>query len=316
MDVRVHNEKFPEVFVFGNFKGLPFDKARQALESPYRVALAHGNPNEGRPRTGAFSSDFGEVARHVPLLRYMARITIENVRATLASTGEAERVAPVDDRSTADEIHTGTPIRGSIVDWNELPRRQVGPIKRAPIGTYRVEFLDSGRIIPDQELPRRAAFFAAGPAVIAAMLGWRVTSVPAGEGDRKPISFEMHKDTQDYDTHLLHEELILIHLASFTAEQRAYGNYSDPASKDPAKRAQDVADAAGLDDANAYLPEAAQLVSYYWRGIEVLADRILRLKKGELLSEDELKAIMDRSRPSRAERRRFEREFGPVREGR
>jgi hypothetical protein len=147
-------------------------------------------------------------------------------------------------------------------------------------------------------------------------LGWRISSELAAEGDAKPISFVVKKNREAYDPRVLHEEMILIHLASSIAEQRAYGSFSDQASKKPLASAQEVADAAALGDARAFLPEVLQLISFYWRTIEALAGRILRMKEGEALTEDELKSIFIQQRPSRAERRAFERKFGNVRQAR
>ncbi len=56
------------------------------MERPLRVALAHGsNVRDGKPLTAASAEDLMSVSFAVPIIRYMAQVTIENVRATLAT---------------------------------------------------------------------------------------------------------------------------------------------------------------------------------------------------------------------------------------
>ncbi|MDP9478655.1 MAG: hypothetical protein M3R38_23730 [Actinomycetota bacterium] len=87
---KVREEVFPEAFGFRGYEGLTFDEVKQKLERPHRVALAHGaNVRGGKPKTAASAEDVMGVSYSVPLVRYMARVTVENVEATLASTGEA-----------------------------------------------------------------------------------------------------------------------------------------------------------------------------------------------------------------------------------
>lgn len=83
-DVKTTLESFPSptVFAFRNFEGLTFDQARQRLRDPYRNALAHGGVDA---RTGASAEDYYTVSCLVPIVRYMARVVLENMRATLAS---------------------------------------------------------------------------------------------------------------------------------------------------------------------------------------------------------------------------------------
>ncbi len=60
------------------------------LNGPYRVALAHaGEVDEGKPLTGASYEDYQKVASQVPVVRYMANVVLENVRATFDA--EAKR---------------------------------------------------------------------------------------------------------------------------------------------------------------------------------------------------------------------------------
>lgn len=90
-DEKVRKEMFPDVFAFGDFKGLNFEQGKQRLERPYRVALAHGgNIRDGEPLTSASAEDLTSVSTKLSIIRYMARVVIENVRATLESSGETE----------------------------------------------------------------------------------------------------------------------------------------------------------------------------------------------------------------------------------
>lgn len=85
--VKVREEVFPETFGFRGYEGLTFDQVKQKLERPHRVALAHGaNIRGGKPKTAASAEDLMSVSYSVPLVRYMAHVTVENVKATLAST--------------------------------------------------------------------------------------------------------------------------------------------------------------------------------------------------------------------------------------
>lgn len=81
-DLKVVEERFPPMFAWSKFSGKTFDQAKQELNDSYRVALAHGDVRGGRPRTGAISGDLQAVSAKVPAIRYMARITIGNVRKT------------------------------------------------------------------------------------------------------------------------------------------------------------------------------------------------------------------------------------------
>ena len=65
-----------------------FDEERNRLRGPYRVALAHAGPirGGGRTLTAASAQDMTDVATKIPLLRYMARVVLKNVEATLDST--------------------------------------------------------------------------------------------------------------------------------------------------------------------------------------------------------------------------------------
>ena len=85
-DIKVHQETFPDVFAFRTIKGKNFDELKQSYNGIYRNAIAHGDISKGKPRTGASAADYFDVSSKVPVLRYMSRIVLENVRATLAST--------------------------------------------------------------------------------------------------------------------------------------------------------------------------------------------------------------------------------------
>jgi hypothetical protein len=63
-----------------------FDDVRKRLRTPFRVALAHGDPKGGTPpRTYASAEDYRAVAVHVPIIRFMAHVTIQNVRVAVAT---------------------------------------------------------------------------------------------------------------------------------------------------------------------------------------------------------------------------------------
>ncbi len=87
-DRKIRPEIIPSYFAFSDFKGLNFDQARKRLKEQYRVPLAHGDDRGVKPRTGASAKDVMDVSYKVPLVRYMAHVVLENVRATLASTPE------------------------------------------------------------------------------------------------------------------------------------------------------------------------------------------------------------------------------------
>jgi len=86
-DTKVREETIPNVWAFRHHAGLSFEQVKQQLNRPYRVALAHGSDiaDGGRPKTAASAADFDAVSTKVPLVRYMARVAIENMRATLAA---------------------------------------------------------------------------------------------------------------------------------------------------------------------------------------------------------------------------------------
>ncbi len=86
-DMKTQIEVFPELPAFADWKGQSFDAAKQRMNDPYRVALAHGAATKsgGQPRTGAYAHDVLAVSRVVPVIRYMAYVTLVNVRHTLES---------------------------------------------------------------------------------------------------------------------------------------------------------------------------------------------------------------------------------------
>ncbi len=88
---KIHEEKFlTDAFGYREYVGLTFDEAKQRMERPLRVALAHGsNVRDGKPLTASSAEDLMSVSFAVPIIRYMAQVTIENVRTTLASAARS-----------------------------------------------------------------------------------------------------------------------------------------------------------------------------------------------------------------------------------
>jgi len=114
-DTRIREEVFPDLFAFGSrpeeladpsehpgerpeeqLRGKKFKKAKKVLNAPYRVALAHaGEVDAGKPLTAAAYEDYQKVALQVPIVRYMANVVLENVRATFdAEVGREQGEAP------------------------------------------------------------------------------------------------------------------------------------------------------------------------------------------------------------------------------
>jgi len=87
-DKKPREEVIPgDSFGYRGYEGLAFDKVKQRMERPFRVALAHGsNIPDRKPITAASAEELMSVSYAVPVIRYMAQVTLENVRATLAST--------------------------------------------------------------------------------------------------------------------------------------------------------------------------------------------------------------------------------------
>lgn len=85
--VKVEEERIPEAFAFGTYEGKTFDVVRQQLDKPLRVALTHGGRirGGGKPKTAASAADLLNVSYAVPVVRYIAHTTLQNVRATLQS---------------------------------------------------------------------------------------------------------------------------------------------------------------------------------------------------------------------------------------
>ncbi|MBA4115326.1 MAG: hypothetical protein H0X71_02595 [Rubrobacter sp.] len=85
--VKVKEEVIPKAFAFGGYEGLTFDQVKQELNRPFRVALAHGGKiDDGEPKTAASAEDFLSLVDAVPVMRYIAHVALQNVRATLDST--------------------------------------------------------------------------------------------------------------------------------------------------------------------------------------------------------------------------------------
>ncbi len=112
-DVRVREEVFPDLFAFGarpeelakppedpkeiremlerQLRGKKFEQAKELLRGPYRAALAHaGKVDAGKPLTGASYEDYLKVADKVTVVRYMANVVLENVRATFDAEAEED----------------------------------------------------------------------------------------------------------------------------------------------------------------------------------------------------------------------------------
>jgi len=85
-DAKPTEERFPDVLAFQPHVGKPFEKVRQELRPSYRHAISHADGTQTRPKTGATACDFVDVSCQIAALRYMARVVLENVRATLATT--------------------------------------------------------------------------------------------------------------------------------------------------------------------------------------------------------------------------------------
>ena len=83
-DRKANPEVFPTSSEWSSNAGRSFDHVKQELWRTHRLALAHGDVREGNPLTGASAEDLMTVAGKLYLIRYMARITIENVKITLS----------------------------------------------------------------------------------------------------------------------------------------------------------------------------------------------------------------------------------------
>ncbi len=86
--VRVAEERIPAAFAFREYEGKTFEEVRQELNGPLRVAVAHGGDlrGGGEPKTAVSAEDLLSVSYAVPVVRYIAQITLQNVRATLESS--------------------------------------------------------------------------------------------------------------------------------------------------------------------------------------------------------------------------------------
>lgn len=85
---KIIEEVFPTLFALQAHSGCTFDEAKKKMNDVYRNAIAHADPQIGKvePKTSASAADWRKVVSEVPSIRFMARIVIENVRATLDST--------------------------------------------------------------------------------------------------------------------------------------------------------------------------------------------------------------------------------------
>lgn len=80
---KINPERFPHAPAFLSFAGRPFESAKKDLERAYRVAIAHGGVSDGTPRILSRSQDLTSVARHVPIVRFVARTLIRNFEIAL-----------------------------------------------------------------------------------------------------------------------------------------------------------------------------------------------------------------------------------------
>jgi len=124
-DTKVREEVFPDLFAFGarpeelvdpseedkelleqpeeQLRGKMFNDAKRVLNGPYRVALAHaGKVDAGKPLTGASYEDYQKVAAKVAVVRYMANVTLENVRATFDAEIERPGAAEAQGRNSGE----------------------------------------------------------------------------------------------------------------------------------------------------------------------------------------------------------------------
>lgn len=74
----------------GNVKEISFEQKRKELQGPYRAALAHaGETKQGhKALTAATAKDTNNVAVQVAVVRFMARVSLTNVAATLDLTAD------------------------------------------------------------------------------------------------------------------------------------------------------------------------------------------------------------------------------------
>jgi hypothetical protein len=84
--IEIHQEIIPNIFAFASYEGQSFEQVKESLRKTHRHAIAHSDYKENIPKTAAKVSDFIDVSTMVPIMRYMARIILDNVRATLEST--------------------------------------------------------------------------------------------------------------------------------------------------------------------------------------------------------------------------------------
>lgn len=103
-DVKLQREFLPDSFGLKlsrqiDQKEISFQDARAKLDGPYRNALAHAGEIRERAKalTAATAEDTVDVAGKVPIVRYIARVVLANVGATLDSTaGESDSASSID----------------------------------------------------------------------------------------------------------------------------------------------------------------------------------------------------------------------------
>ena len=75
--------RFPGHPAFGSFAGKKFGTAISELKSVHRNAIAHGGLSGNPVHSGASAASLAEVEAAIPIMRYLAKVKIENFRHTL-----------------------------------------------------------------------------------------------------------------------------------------------------------------------------------------------------------------------------------------
>ena len=75
--------RFPEHPAFGSFAGKKFGAAISELHRVHRNAIAHGGLSGSPVHSGASAASLAEVEAAIPIIRYLAKVKIENFRHTL-----------------------------------------------------------------------------------------------------------------------------------------------------------------------------------------------------------------------------------------
>ena len=75
--------RFPHHPAFGSFAGKKFGAAISELHGVHRNAIAHGGLSDNPVHSGASAASLAEVEAAIPIMRYLAKVKIENFRHTL-----------------------------------------------------------------------------------------------------------------------------------------------------------------------------------------------------------------------------------------